>query len=435
MKLMKFRIKKNKNEKNMQHSQSIVSIEKNLDSILSQKMDLILKIQKKEKDLKSRSFITKKHSPYNRYDNYYNNSARKKQEIINKRITLSQLLMKNDFKKEENNLIDKDYKKINNIKMNGINDNIINDIINSKNKNNKNNSMNNISISTINSMNNKNNYNDKNTNLERDFVRKNDKKENTIFFKRRRNRKKSIETLRIKIQNNNHFNLYVSKADKIIIKRKIGKRYTLLKQIMNYLESNNITLYELIRNNPFQSKPYELSKSYEFLEAVKFRNYDYVLDALHFSRNYLFSFDYFGQTGYHWAAKLGDLKMLKLLMEYGLHHNQKDFKGRTPLYLAAFNNHKEICNYLLINNGNIFLRDKNGLGPADVAPNKELKFFLFDYMAQPFSNPTYKAKIQSILKERELKIKIKKEEKEKIKKQMEEQNRQDNDDENDNEEQ
>ena len=221
MKLMKFRIKRNKNEKNMQHSQSIVSIEKNLDSILSQKMDLILKIQKKEKDLKSRSFITKKHSPYNRYDNYYNNSARKKQEIINKRITLSQLLMKNDFKKEENNLIDNDYKKINNIKMNGINDNIINDIINSKNKNNKNNSMNNISISTINSMNNKNNYNDKNTNLERDFVRKNDKKENKIFFKRRRNRKKSIETLRIKIQNNNHFNLYVSKADKIIIKRKI----------------------------------------------------------------------------------------------------------------------------------------------------------------------------------------------------------------------
>ena len=217
------------------------------------------------------------------------------------------------------------------------------------------------------------------------------------------------------MQNNNNFNLYISKSDKIIIKKKIGKRYTLFKTILNYLESNNITLYELLRDNPFQSKPYELSKSYEFLVAVKFKNYDYVIEALQFSKNFLFSFDYFGQTAYHWAAKLGDLKMLKILMEYGLYHNQKDYKGRTPLYLAAVNNHKEICNYLLINNGNIFLRDKNGLSPADVAGNKELKEYLSDYMAQPFSNPIYKARIKSFLKDRELKIKRRKEEQENLK--------------------
>ena len=42
--------------------------------------------------------------------------------------------------------------------------------------------------------------------------------------------------------------------------------------------------------------------------------------------------------------------MLELLMDYGLYHNQKDFKGRTPLYLAAVNNHKDVCNFLLNNN-------------------------------------------------------------------------------------
>ena len=229
------------------------------------------------------------------------------------------------------------------------------------------------------------------------------------FFERKElERKKNVEQFQ-KVLKNKNFQIMVNKSDHIIVQKKLGKRYTLFKTILNYLESNNITLYELLRNNPFQSKPYELSDSYDFLIAVKFKNYNYVAQALQYSKKYLFSFDYYGQTAYHWAAKLNDLKMLKLLIDYGLYHNKKDFKGRTPLYLAAFYNHKEICNYLLINNGNIFLKDKNGLSPADVADNQELKYYLYDYMAQPFSNPIYKARIQSFLKNREERIKKKKE--------------------------
>ncbi len=78
---------------------------------------------------------------------------------------------------------------------------------------------------------------------------------------------------------------------------------------------------------------------------MKFSNYDFVKEALNHNLNYLFVFDYFGQTAFHWAAKLGDLKMLKILMDYGLYHNQKDYKGRTPLYIAAVSNHKEICSF------------------------------------------------------------------------------------------
>ena len=196
---------------------------------------------------------------------------------------------------------------------------------------------------------------------------------------------------------------YISKAsDKNLNKffRGKQKRYSVLKHINEYLESNDVTINELIENNPFQDKPYAKSGSYEFIEAVKFGNYDYVNEALMKDNNFLFVIDYFGQTGYHWAAKLGNIKMLNILINFGRHHNQKDFKGRTPLYLAAVNNNKEVCKFLLDNGANPFLGDKNGKTPAEAAVNRELSEFLKESMAQPFSNPVYKAKMQKILQER-----------------------------------
>ena len=178
------------------------------------------------------------------------------------------------------------------------------------------------------------------------------------------------------------------------------RRYTVFKHINEYLESNDVTMNELIDNNPFQNKPYAISGSYEFIEAVKFGNFDYVNEALMKDMVFLFSIDYYGQTGYHWAAKLGNIKMLELLIKGGKHHNQKDFKGRTPLYLAAVNNNKEVCEFLLANGANPFLCDKSGKTPADVAGSSELRIYLEGSMAQPFSNPVYKAKMQRILKDR-----------------------------------
>ena len=178
------------------------------------------------------------------------------------------------------------------------------------------------------------------------------------------------------------------------------RRYTVLKHINEYLESNDVTMNELIENNPFQDKPYHISGSYEFIEAVKFGNFNYVNDALINDGIYLFVIDYYGQTGYHWAAKLGNIKILDLLIKFGRHHNQKDFKGRTPLYLAAMNNNMEVCKYLLSNGANPFLTDKRGKTPADIAGSKKLSDFLRDSMAQPFSNPVYKAKMQRILHDR-----------------------------------
>ena len=186
-----------------------------------------------------------------------------------------------------------------------------------------------------------------------------------------------------------------------------SKRYTIFKHITEYLESNDITLNEIIENNPFQNEPYEISNSYDFIEAIKFNNYNYVIDALKYSTKFLFSIDYYGQTGYHWAAKLGNIKMMKILIDCGRHHNQKDFKGRTPLYLAAVNDKKNMCIFLLERGANPFLGDKDGKTPADVAGSKDLGEFLKNSMNMPFSNPIYKARVNAIIKQRENKMKSK----------------------------
>ena len=205
--------------------------------------------------------------------------------------------------------------------------------------------------------------------------------------------------------------------------KKLPKRYLTFKNILEYLESNDITLKEYIEHNPFQSKPYQISKSFEFLSAVKFQNYKYILEALQFSTDFLFSFDYYGQTCYHWAVKLSNEKLLLTLIDYGKYLNQKDFEGRTPLYLAAVNNDKKMCDILIRNKANVHLKDNNGYTPADVAGSKELKYYLGDLLTMPYSNPSFKQRTASFLREREalveLKEKMKKEEEEK-KKQEEE---------------
>jgi hypothetical protein len=227
------------------------------------------------------------------------------------------------------------------------------------------------------------------------------------------NKKNNIQKLSNKnINNNNNINnnKKISPNKKNIIGKDKNlthffkgkqRRYTVLKHINEYLESNDVTMNELIENNPFQDKPYHITGSYEFLQAVKFGNFDYVNEALIKNGIFLFVIDYYGQTGYHWAAKLGNIKMLDLLIKVGRHHNQKDFKGRTPLYLAAVNNNKEVCQFLLANGANPFLSDKDGKTPADVAGSSQLREYIKDNMTQPFSNPLYQAKIKRILQDRD----------------------------------
>ena len=195
--------------------------------------------------------------------------------------------------------------------------------------------------------------------------------------------------------------------------KKTPRNYGVLHKVLEYLESNNITLFEYIKKNQFQKKPYQISKSFEFINAVKFKNYDYVIEALQDNIDYLFSFDYFGQTCYHWAAKLSNIKMLEILFNFGKYLNLKDFNGRTPLYLAAINNDRKICEILLKNGANVHLKDNNGKTAADIAGSKELKYYLGDFMTQSYINLSCRQRVGDYLRLR------KQEEEEKRKKEKE----------------
>ena len=155
-----------------------------------------------------------------------------------------------------------------------------------------------------------------------------------------------------------------------------AKRKRVLMSAIRYLSSNNIKIKDFINNNPFPKKPFELPKSEEFIEAVKFNNLDYVKQALENNKNLIFQFDYFKQTSFHWAAKLGNYKMLKFLLENDKTCNLYDKKMRTPIYLASLNNHYKCVELLLKNGGNAFIRDVFGKKPSDVTSDQRIKDIL-----------------------------------------------------------
>ncbi len=118
----------------------------------------------------------------------------------------------------------------------------------------------------------------------------------------------------------------------------------------------------------------------EFFEAVKFNKIQVVEDILKISKDYLFDYDYFHQTGYHWAAKRGFKDLLEVLIRKGVHVNLFDFNNRTPLFLAALNNHREICLILLSCGANPFLEDKEGKKPVEVTTDGSVKQLLMKTM-------------------------------------------------------
>lgn len=160
-------------------------------------------------------------------------------------------------------------------------------------------------------------------------------------------------------------------------------------------------LTEFCKRNPFQPKPFYLPYSTEFLDAVKFSHYESVKYALKSCSDFLFVYDHFRQTAYHWAAKLGDKTMLEILIGKGKYLNQFDKKKRTPLYLAALNNQYECCVLLINNNANCFMEDENGKKAIDVATDSKIKVLLSDQMDAKYVNPYIRHRINVLLKMRE----------------------------------
>lgn len=155
-----------------------------------------------------------------------------------------------------------------------------------------------------------------------------------------------------------------------------------MKNAITYLQSNGIKLDKYIDSNPFPPKPYYLPYADEFINAAKFNKIDIIEEALNMKLAYLFEYDYYGESAFHWAAKMGYVKMLQLLLKKGRCCNLYDNKRRTPLYLAALSNQAECCILLINNNGNLDLCDFDGKKPIDVTTDPNLKKQIQEIMDQ-----------------------------------------------------
>ena len=178
-----------------------------------------------------------------------------------------------------------------------------------------------------------------------------------------------------------------NKKIKELIKRnemKIKRKRILLNAI-KFLGKNGITVNEFLKENPFPTKPYELKDSEEFFEAVKYNNAELVSQALEKNERYLFQYDYMKQYAYHWAAKLGNIEVLRILLSYDKDCNVYDNKMRTPLYLATLFGQTNCIYELLQHGANSHIADINGKKPIDIAPSKEIKDLLFNYVDKTYS--------------------------------------------------
>jgi len=167
-----------------------------------------------------------------------------------------------------------------------------------------------------------------------------------------------------------------NKDNKNLKNKKITRRLKILKECLMILKYNGITIKEFMKNNPFQSKPFQLNNSYEFIDAVKFEKIKEMDTFLKANANLLYSFDYYKQTGFHWAAKKNYIKAMKLMLKYGNCVNQIDINHMTPLAICAKNNNLEMCQLLCENGANPFIPNNEGKIPLDLVDDIKLKTFL-----------------------------------------------------------
>lgn len=70
---------------------------------------------------------------------------------------------------------------------------------------------------------------------------------------------------------------------------------------------------------------------------------------------------------------------VKLLIELGADINAMDDEKRTPLHFAVSNNHTDVVKFLLEQNVNPHIKNKNGELPIDLAKNDKIKELLTNY--------------------------------------------------------
>ena len=168
------------------------------------------------------------------------------------------------------------------------------------------------------------------------------------------------------------------KEEEELRKQKIAKRFRILKDCIMLLKYNNISFKDFLNKNPLQSEPFQLKNSFEFIQAVKYDHFEEMKNYLK-NPDLLYSFDYYRQTAFHWAAKRNKIKGARLLIEYGNCVNQIDINNMTPLAIAAKSNYFEMVQLLLENGANPFIPNKEGKRPVDLTSDIKIKTYLINW--------------------------------------------------------
>jgi len=158
--------------------------------------------------------------------------------------------------------------------------------------------------------------------------------------------------------------------------RKFNKRFKILQFNLLLAKYNEVSIYELINDNPFNLKPFELPKSVEFLDAVKYNKIKIVENFLTQNKNYLFVYDFFKQTAFHWCVKRNYVELLELLLSVRKACNQLDINNCTPLAIAAKNNNLNMIQILLNNKANPLIPDDQGKLPSDLTTDIKCRLLL-----------------------------------------------------------
>lgn len=160
-----------------------------------------------------------------------------------------------------------------------------------------------------------------------------------------------------------------------IKKKKYTRRFKILRHCLDELKNNGISLDEFMKKSPFQTRPYQLPYSLDFINAVKFDRFEKLEELLEYPE-LLYSYDYYRQTGFHWAVKMQKIKALIMLLKCGNCINQTDVNGFTPLAIAARINNADICQILCDSGANPLIPNNEGLLPMDIATDIRLRSYL-----------------------------------------------------------
>ena len=185
-----------------------------------------------------------------------------------------------------------------------------------------------------------------------------------------------VEEKGYNLSNQEYFKLAISKGNVEVVKyiKESGKcdltGFTPdPTQLFNAIEAKNEELFIILASFDNVNLDYKnyFTKKTLFLTAVE-KNFIEVIKFLE-TKEVDFSIpDRFGHSPFYVACELGCYEAAEYLYDFECYEiNEMDSQGRTPLFIASRNNHKDIVRFLLSKGANINILNKRGQTPLYIA--------------------------------------------------------------------